>query len=389
MDSKPQETLWTRDFALLCASSLMSWFCCYLLMPTVPKFASEYLGLGGAQVGMVSSAMTITSMLARPFAGYALDRWGRRWVHIASLLAFSGVVFAFGGVQGLAAMLLLRMLQGVPFGFSTTASSTVAADLVPADRRGEGMGYFSLTQTLTMAVAPGVALSMMGGGQFTHVFRTASVFALCAALLAWALRHPRVRNPKVVLSLRGLLDRRVLGIAATTMFVALGYSGVLVFATLYAAERGIANVGVFFTVYSVGTFLSRTFSGRVFDRHGPRLIVGGSLGLLCAGYAAMALCGTEMAFLAVGGVLGIAMGAVVLALQTMSINVVPAGRRGAAIGTLWVGFDLGMATGASVLGAVAQAAGTYATMYLTIAGVMVIPALLFFVVVMPRYRPIG
>lgn len=38
------------------------------------------------------------------------------------------------------------------WGASSTASSTIATDIIPKARMGEGMGYFGLTGTLAMAV---------------------------------------------------------------------------------------------------------------------------------------------------------------------------------------------------------------------------------------------
>jgi predicted MFS family arabinose efflux permease len=107
--------------------------------------------------------------------------------------------------------------------------------------------------------------------------------------------------------------------------------------------------------------------------------------LLAVGYVILALVRTEMGDLGAAFVLGLAFGAIVPCLQAMAVNLVPPQRRGAANGTLFSAFDIGIGVGSYALGAVAQAAGSHATMYLVAGAVLVIPALLFLLAVMPRY----
>jgi len=379
------QKLWTRDLVLLLGSTMMLWGCHYFLVPVLPMFAVQELGATGAQVGLISSAMTITATIVRPLAGYALDRWGRRWIQIGFLVAFCGVVWGFGLVRSVAMLFAARALQAIPFGVTTTASVTVAADLVPVSRRGEGTSFFGIAQTVAMAIMPLLALKMLGEGQFSRTFVVAGGFCLVAALFAYLVRHPPVRDPSTSFSLRSIVEKRVLGISLIQMFVSTGYGSVVVFITLYADQTGIGNAGLFFMMSAVGTILTRSVAGRVFDRHGPRWVFGVGLCLLFVAYASLAAWQTSVGFLVGAFVLGAAMGAIRPTLEAMAVNVVPAARRGAANATLFAGFDVGMALGSSILGAVAQTAGSYATMYWVDAGVVVIPALLFFGWALPRY----
>jgi len=386
MQTTSQKKLWTQDFVLLLASTLMLWGSHYCLVPIFPMFAVQRLHASGAQVGLLSSVMTITATIVRPLTGYALDRWGRRWIQIGFLVAFCGVLWGFNLVGTLGMLFAARMLQAIPFGVTTTAGATVAADLVPSSRRGEGMSLFGMAQTLAMAIMPVLALKVLGQGHYSRVFFVAGGFCLVAAVFTYFVRHPPIRDPSVSFSLRSIVEKRVLWISLTQMLISTGYASVVVFITLYAGQVGIGNAGLFFTLYAVGMVLARSVAGRVFDRRGPRLALGAGLCLLFASYASLALWQTDVGFVCAALMLGVAMGAIRPTLEAMVINVVPEARRGAANATLFAGFDVGMAIGSSVLGAVAQATGSYATMYVVDAGVVVIAALWFFGVVMTRYE---
>jgi len=54
----------------------------------------------------------------------------------------------------------MRIIQGVGWGFSTTASGTIATDLIPPRRRGEGMGFFGLSGNVALAMGPTLGLAL-------------------------------------------------------------------------------------------------------------------------------------------------------------------------------------------------------------------------------------
>ncbi len=383
--SSPHRELWSRDFILLFGSALLTWISFYFLLPTLPIYITRHLGGSPAQVGLIGSLLTVTAIVARPLAGYALDRWGRRWILLAFLVMFSLASFSYNLAQSLLALAAIRVLHGIPFGAVTPAASTVASDLVPAARRGEGMGLFGLAGTLAMAVGPALALSVMGGGQFTRLFLVAGLISLCALVIAWWVRYPDVHNPNASFSLSSLVERRVGWLALATLFTYVGYGGILTFITLYAAQLGITSAGLFFTVYALGLVLSRAVSGRIFDQQGPRLVVGAGMGFLFLSYVILGLWQAEPGYLLAALALGLGFGAVTPSLFAMTINMVTPERRGAANATVFSGIDVGIGMGSNLWGVVAQATGSYATMYLAAGLSVAIPALLFFLKAYPRY----
>lgn len=385
MQTVSKQRLWTRDFVLLFAATLLAWTCHYFLVATLPLYAVQRVNASSAQVGVLMGTLAASAIVSRLLAGYALDRWGRRWVLIASILIFGLMTFAYGFVPSILGLAFLRLLHGIPFGASTTACDTVASDLVPPARRGEGLGYFSLAHTLAMVIGPALAWPVLGSAQFERLFFVAGLTAVAAAAAAWFIRSPPVHNAAVAFSARNIFERRAIWLASIMLFMALGYGSLMGFVGLYGGELGIAYAGRFLSVYAMGLLVARLLSGRLFDRHGPRPIVGSALALLSLSYATLALRQTADGYFAAALGQGMAFGAVSNALQAMALNVVPGSRRGAANATLYAMFDIGITIGASLLGFVAGAAGSYAAMYLLVAVIMWIPEALFFAVILPQY----
>ncbi|KLK95915.1 drug resistance MFS transporter, drug:H+ antiporter-2 (14 Spanner) (DHA2) family, partial [Lactococcus lactis subsp. lactis] len=74
-------------------------------------------------------------------------------------LIFLVLTFGYYLTTNIPLLFLIRVIQGAGFGIGATASGTIAGHVVPASRRGEGIGYYALSVTLAAAVGP--ALSIM------------------------------------------------------------------------------------------------------------------------------------------------------------------------------------------------------------------------------------
>ena len=161
----------------------------------------------------------------------------------------------------------------------------------------------------------------------------------------------------------------------TVLFVTMTYGAIVSFIALYAGQRGIENVGPFFTVYAAALFFSRPYFGRLTDHKGYAVaVIPGILGI-CVAMAGLYLAQTLLVFCMAGFVYGLGFGAVQSALMAKAVRDVPPARRGAANGTFFMGFDIGIGAGAILWGAIAEITG-YQTIYL----LAIIPAVIAFLI---------
>src|SRR5699024_776269 len=101
---------------------------------------------------------------------------GRGIIFLFGLSLFVISVGTFGFLTTMFMLSTMRMVQGVGWGFSTTAVSTVATDIIPPKRRGGGLGYFGLSGNLALALDPALGLTLVD-----HVSLTALIL-ICAEL---------------------------------------------------------------------------------------------------------------------------------------------------------------------------------------------------------------
>ena len=79
-------------------------------------------------------------------------------------------MYLYDWVGSILLLLALRILHGASWAFSTTSIGTVITDLIPASRRGEGMGWYGMAMTVAMAIGPMLGTYIVGGYSFQTLF---------------------------------------------------------------------------------------------------------------------------------------------------------------------------------------------------------------------------
>lgn len=377
VDSKAATKLWTKDFLVITLINFML-FCGFQFFPSsLPLFIKE-LGAPDSVIGWVTGLTTISALIIRPFGGMILDRFGRKGIFLLSLLIMIGVSFSYAFFPIVGVILLIRFIHGVGWGLATTATSTIATDVIPRKRFGEGMGYFSLSASLAMAIAPGVAIMLFHSAGMTSISFLATGVLICALLLAIIMKYQPVAKPENDSSKKRfqLFEKSAAFPSAVVFFVTASYGAIVTFVAVYASEQGIFDIGWFFTIYAVALLITRPFLGRIVDKRGARAVVLPGVIALSAGLVILSFSTSLLLFLASAVVYAFGFGACQSGLQTLAIASSPPDKRGIANATFFTGFDGGLGFGCIISGIVVTAVG-YATMYLLFALLPIIAGILF------------
>ncbi|KRF32194.1 MFS transporter [Paenibacillus sp. Soil787] len=366
VDEKKKKPLWTKAFLITSLSNLLLFFSFQMLIPTIPTHVSQ-LGGNDVQVGLVIGVFTISSLLTRPFAGRALDLFGRKHVLLVGLAICALTIAGYSYMAAVTLILAARFVHGIGWGMSTTSLGTVIADIIPSERRGEGMGYYGLSNTFAMATAPLTGLWLMQTYGFPRVLLISTLLALLSLFSSLFITYTKplpieksAHRPKLM---DRLWERTAILPSVLLLFTAICYGGIVTFITLFGHEAGISNVGWFFLCNASMVLIVRPITGILFDRKGPEwVLLPGAIftlgGLLLLSYAH-----SEASLAAAAICYGIGFGSLQPALQAWTIARAAPNRRGAANGTFFSANDLGIGLGAMVLGALANLSGSYALMY--------------------------
>src|SRR5690606_7929494 len=131
-------------------------------------------------------------------------------------------------------------------------------------------------------------------------------------------------------------------ISLTGFMLAIAYSGITSFISVYADNLGIASsASLFFVCFAALIVIPRPFVGKLFDRIGPNVLVYPAIFAFAAGMLLLAIAESLAVFLVSGAVIGLGYGVLLPIFQTIAVQAAPAGRSGLATSTYWLVMDLG------------------------------------------------
>jgi len=375
--------LWTRSFILLSVVNFLHAVCFLLLVIVMSKVATDRFAVSPAVAGLAASIFIIGAFVVRPFLGRWIYRIGQtRTLYIGSILSVVLTVAYFGANNSLL-LLLVRFLHGVANSITAMAVATMVANVVPRERYGEGIGYFTLGQTLSTAIGPFVGLMLLGHGGFTVIVTTCVVIAgVALALVPFLQVREPVLSPEQLREERGLklnsfVEPRAVPIGLALMITYLCYSSISSFLALYAERINVTTAAkAFFIVYAVVVFLTRPSAGRRFDAKGENSVMYASIAVFALGLAMLALANHGAVLLLAAAILGLGFGTVQSCGRALIIKVTPLHRMGQANSTFYIFGDTGLGIGPLICGLLIPHTG-YRGMYGVMAGLGVVSLLLY------------
>ena len=164
--------IWNRKFILLFITNLLMMAAFYASVPIIPIYCQQ-IGITGSKIGIVLTAMSVTTVLFRPLAGYILDNFNRYRVYMLFLALFCIPFLGFIAFPFFAALTALRLYMGAVYSVCGSATTTLAGDVLPPDKVRQGVNRFALTISLGMAAGPFVGIQVQN-----HMSSQASFFTL-------------------------------------------------------------------------------------------------------------------------------------------------------------------------------------------------------------------
>jgi predicted MFS family arabinose efflux permease len=270
----------------------------------------------------------------------------------------------------------------------SSAGSTIAVDLIPLKRRGEGIGIFGLSMTIAMAIGPLIAISITGDSSYNRLFFTAAGFSSLGLILALFVRVPKITTVKKKFRIASLIERKSLSVSLNMLLVTIPYGGIISFIALYGRSIEIESSGLFFLLLAIGIAVSRIFSGKSYDRVGPKKICILGLGLLIVGFPILALSQNYFGYHLSALILGFGFGIIMATFQAIANHKVEAEKRGAANSTYLTFFDLGIGLGMLLVGYLIQVMD-YSGAFILCAVIEVVALAVFIFYTMPKFQRVS
>ena len=374
-----KEKLWTKEFIIVSTINFLATLVFFLLMVTIASFAKSEFGASTSTAGLVSSIFIIGSLLGRLGAGRFIGQKGPikiLWIGLTFFAITSALYFLANSIP---LLLANRLAQGVAVGIIGTATGTIVAHILPSIRKGEGIGYFSLSAILATAIGPfiGILLMKIDNG-FTIMFTMNLVLSIICLVFfaAVKLKLSPIIQPEKTEEKSSILSQFIEPKAVPISFIALiigfSYSGVMTFLSFYAESINLVSAAsYFFLVYAIVIILSRPFTGKLMDSKGANIIVYPCLVLFAIGMFFFSQASTGWMLLLAAAFIGFGYGNFNSIAQTIAVKVTEPHRFGLATATYFILYDIGLGIGPYVLGFIVPETG-YRPIFIAMVVVIII-----------------
>ncbi|MFD1032394.1 MFS transporter [Metaplanococcus flavidus] len=380
--NKPK--LWTKEFILISTVNFFLTLVFFLLIVTIAVYAVAEFGASTSEAGLATGIAIIGTMTGRIIIGRLIEKIGRRRTLIIGLILFVLTTLLYFVNLNLTFLMINRFLHGMTLGMASTAAGTIVAQIIPMTRKGEGIGYFSMSSTLATAIGPFIGLYMSQRTSFEMIFALCVFFGLISLAFALFVKVPPVdyfvKSDKAGgFKISDFLEPRALPIAVITFTAALCFSSILSFINFYAIEIDLVETAsFFFVVYAIAVLLSRPFTGRLMDSKGANFVMYPAFVLLAAGLLLLSTATSSFAFLTAAVLIGFGFGNLQSTTQAIAVKLTPPHRMGLATSTFFIFLDAGLGFGPYILGFIIPLTG-FSTLYVILGFTALAASILYYV----------
>ena len=294
-----KEKLWTTTFVVNMLLNFIFYLVFYLPTVVIGTMAMERYHASASIAGILSGIFIVGGFIARLWAGNNMKRLGaKKLLYIGTLIYFL-LTFAYFFVHSVVLLLILRLVHGLGFGIAATASGTLAGAIVPSSRRGEGIGYYALSVTLSSAVGPFLSMFLYRTSGFYSLIWLSALLLFIALIRIFIIHVEKTTDSSNSVDNKvhkkfawsNYFEKEALPISLIAFLIGISYSSILSFMDAYARNIHLSEAAsFFFLVYAITVLLSRPITGRVFDGFGDNFVMYPTylffaLGLLLIGFA--------------------------------------------------------------------------------------------------------
>lgn len=351
------DKIWNKKFILLFITNLLMMATFYASVPLIPIYCQQ-IGITGSKIGLVLTAMSITTVLFRPFAGYILDNFNRYHVYLLFLALFCFPFLGFVTFPFFGALVAIRLYMGIVYSVCGSATTTLAGDVLPQNKVGQGVNRFALTISLGMAAGPFIGIQvqnhMSSQASFITLFVLTVIALLCVSFCN--IKYPKVQRKKFRFA--DAFYKPALPFMCNMIFIMIPFGAVIAYSSMLAQEKGLSSVIPYFYIFLVaGMLLSKFLTQKMIDAGKHKILVVISLVILLITMASYYFLSTAVHLLAAGFFFGMGYGILQPLFQSFVTGTTPAPKRGVANATYLLSYDIGIGIGSFVMGLFQESIG--------------------------------
>lgn len=377
-----QERLWTKNFVVLSLINFLLTLIFFLLNSIIALYAIDQFHVSTGMGGMVSGVFVIGALVGRIFSKKVMDSIGAKRMLVSGTLLFTMITLLYLLKGSVFILVLSRFLHGIALGLASTVIGTIIALIIPLNRKGEGVSYFSMSTALATGIGPFVGVFMTQHTTFDVVFVFCFVLGCLSIVLASKASVSNVivdSSPSVKgFRVDNYIAPNVLPISMMMLITAFCFSGILAYLNLYAIEINLVGAAsVFFIIYAITVLISRPLMGKVVDTKGENYVMYPAIISFAIGMFLISSAQTSLALLMAAVFVAFGFGNIQSCIQVIAVKSVNSQQVGLATATFLIFFECGSGFGPSILGVFISSMG-YQNMYTFLGGIILVSIAVYY-----------
>ncbi|OLC57902.1 MAG: hypothetical protein AUH85_02125 [Chloroflexi bacterium 13_1_40CM_4_68_4] len=245
-----------------------------IMLPLLPLYGLS-LGASPLQLGLMTSAFSVTNAFAQFGAGFALDRYGPRRFVSAGTAVYAVANGLIASAQSAIALIAFRGLAGIGGGTNLVSSQLYISQVADRTRLAFFNSVLSAARSAGSVFGPALGGLVAAGGDLRAPFLIVATTSSLAFVASLFLPRPQaVAHPSAAAGgTSGIFSRTVLTLLAGNLFLLIGFGGWVTTYAPFATERlgwSTFDVGIIFTVFGIGDITLGPWLGHLADRTGRR-----------------------------------------------------------------------------------------------------------------------
>ena len=338
----------------------------YSSMLLLPLYL-QHLEASRTEIGAVMATAAVSGLIMRPVVAWSLDVLGRKpTLIVGTVILVTGMLMIYGIDTVGPYAYATRAVFGIGVAALFSGYFTFAADIVPIERRTEGLALFGASGLVPLLVNPLADQLAIDPPELRWFLPAVGLVILPGLFALLALPEPDHASGDEPVRMRDALGHMGARPLWSVWVASIGFAGLvavfMTFATVTAERRGIPHPSSLWLTYALGAVCVRLFGGRLPDRVGPSKLVAPALGIYVAAMWLAAGATTFTGFLVAAALAGLGHGYCFPVLSSQVVTRAPDRFRGSALTFYTALWALGNLALSPAFGAIADAHGD-ATMF--------------------------
>lgn len=317
-----------------------------------------------AIAGTLTTTLMTASLFTRFFASVLIQKINMKVLLLVSLIYFMATIVLTFFNDSIGFIIFIRALQGIGFCVLTNVLYTMSSSMVPSSRLGEGLVFFAMATSIGTSLGPMFAIAYLANYSFHSMLMITLVLLIFSFIVSLLIKKDSIKTIASQATAnkepfyKYMFDRRAIVPSILVSFNYFAIAGTVSFLGAYGKEINLGgDISQFFTAQLIAMVIVRTFSGRIFDKYGHKILIipgaiSGAFGLILLSFT------NSISWVLISGCLfGIAYAIIQPIVQAWALTLVPPEKKATANSMLLLFMDLGMAVGSVVLGLLAKYVG--------------------------------